>query len=148
MNLDLTTPPTPDEMKYGADYKASHFNKKELLAGESEEQLQIAVVSWIRTFYPDVIIQSSYLQGNVNNVGLSIKANTMGYTAGFPDLFLLCPKGGFHGLFMELKNGSKGRVSDNQRAIMDELIKQGYAGGVVRTFEAAKLMVTNYMESK
>jgi len=107
MNLDLTTPPTPDEMKYGADYKASHFNKKELLAGESEEQLQIAVVSWIRTFYPDVIIQSSYLQGNVNNVGLSIKANTMGYTAGFPDLFLLCPKGGFHGLFMELKNGSK-----------------------------------------
>jgi len=101
-----------------------------------------------QSIYPDVIIQSSYLQGNVNNVGLSIKANTMGYTAGFPDLFLLCPKGGFHGLFMELKNGSKGRVSDNQRAIMDELIKQGYAGGVVRTFEAAKLMVTNYMESK
>lgn len=148
MDLDLTTPPTPEEIKYGADYRASHFNKREILAGESEAQLQIAVVGWIRTYYPDVIIQSSFLQGNVNNVGMSIKANQMGYTAGFPDLILLCPKGGFHGLFMELKNGSKGKVSENQRQIMDELIKQGYAGGVVKTFEAAKLMVTNYMESK
>lgn len=148
MNLDLTTPPSPEEIKYGADYKASHFNKKEILASESEEQLQIAIVSWLRTYYAGIITNSSIFQGNISNIGLSIKANNMGYTAGFPDLFIFIPKGGFHGLFMELKNGAKGKVSENQRAVMDELIKNGYAGGVIRTFEEAKLMVTNYMESK
>lgn len=148
MNLDLTTPPTPDEIAYGGEFKLN-FNKKKMdNSANSEEALQLAVVCWLRCAYPGIITDSSLLQGNINNVGLSIKANDMGYTPGFPDLFIFIPKGGFHGLFMELKNGSKGRVSDNQREIMDELIKHGYAGGVVRTFEAAKLMVTNYMESK
>ena len=69
----------------------------------------------------------------------------MGYTAGFPDLFICTPRNGFHGLFIELKNGSKGSVSEKQRTIMDMLIKQGYAGGVVKTFEAAKTLINNYM---
>lgn len=146
MNLDLTTPPTQDELKYGANYKASHFNKREILAGESEENLQIAVVGYIRTYFPDSILISSYLQGNLNNVGLSVKANTMGYTAGFPDLFICTPRNGFHGLFLELKNGSKGSVSEKQKTVMDMLIKQGYAGGVVKTLESAKTLINNYME--
>lgn len=28
----------------------------------------------------------------------------MGTKAGFPDLFIFIPKGGYHGLFIELKN--------------------------------------------
>jgi hypothetical protein len=145
MNLDLTTPPTAQEIAYGGEFKAN-FNKKKIdNSSASEEALQLAVISWIRCAYPELITHSSYLQGNVNNVGLSQKANLMGYTSGFPDVFIYATKGGYGGLFLELKNGKKGVISIRQKEIIEALQIAGYYGGVIRTLEEAKTMINYYM---
>lgn len=145
MNLDLTTPPTAQEIAYGGEFK-SNFNKKKMdNSSNSEEALQLAVVCWLRCAFPDIITNSSLLQGNINNIGLSEKANNMGYTSGFPDLFVFIPKGGYGGLFMELKNGKKGVVSLRQKEVIEALQIAGYYGGVIRTLEEAKTMVNYYM---
>lgn len=145
MPLDLSSPPTAEDIAYGGEFKMNLNKKKMNNAGNSEEALQLAVINWLRCEYPDLITHSSYLQGNINNIGLSEKANMMGYTSGFPDVFIYCAKGGFHGLFMELKNGKKGVVSERQKLIIERLIILGYAGGVIRTLEGAKELVNDYM---
>ena len=55
----------------------------------------------------------------------------MGTKAGFPDLFIFIPKGGYHGLFIELKTPKgktrqAGKVSDNQEMMINRLNAVGY----------------------
>lgn len=147
MTLDdlLSEPLTPEDIAYGGEFKMSFQQKKMYNAGESEEALQLAVIVWLRCVYPHVVTNSSYLQGNFDSPGLMSKANAMGYTSGFPDIFIFEAKGGFHGLFLELKNGKKGVVSERQKTIINQLISKGYTGGVIRNLEDAKTLINNYM---
>lgn len=60
----------------------------------------------------------------------------MGTKAGFPDLFLFIPHGGYHGLFIELKRPKgrtkdgktrqAGKVSEHQQTMIDRINAQGY----------------------
>lgn len=52
-----------------------------------------------------------------------------GVRAGVHDLFCSVERGGYHGLYIEMK-ASEGRISDKQREWLDESLEEGYAACV------------------
>jgi hypothetical protein len=67
---------------------------------------------------------------------------------GVPDLFLPVARGGFHGLWIELKAG-KNPVNAAQKEWHAALVLQGYAVHVVRDeWTEAKRLLENYLSQK
>ena len=69
----------------------------------------------------------------------------MGVKAGVPDLFLPVPRGGCHGLFIELK-APRGKVSDHQRGWLESLKASGYAVSVCYGCDEARRDILRYLE--
>lgn len=74
-------------------------------------------------------------------------ANTlkrMGLRPGFPDLFVPLARGGYHGLFVEMKS-DKGKPSEKQKEWLRALNKEGYACTVCRSADDAIKMIYTYV---
>lgn len=67
---------------------------------------------------------------------------------GFPDINLPVARGGYHGLFIELKRRKDGRVSSDQQWWLDRLRGQGYCATVAKGAEEAKEIVLGYLGGK
>lgn len=109
-----------------------------------EHELQKSCLKYMRLQYHDVIIFSIPNGAKRSKTERAI-AKSEGLTAGIPDLYIACPSKGFHGLFIELKNGKHGRVSDKQMEMMARLESFGYKCVVVRTFDEFKEVTDNYL---
>lgn len=68
-----------------------------------------------------------------------------GVRPGVPDICLPVPRGGFHGLFIELKRRKGGTVSEDQRGWIDALTRQGYRATVCRGWDAARAEIELYL---
>ncbi|MBE9590003.1 VRR-NUC domain-containing protein [Moraxella sp. K127] len=106
----------------------------------SEDNEQKAILAWARwQKWADGKL-ADYLHhspnGGKRHITTATRFKAMGTKAGFPDLFLFIPCGGYHGLFIELKTPKgktatgktrqAGKVSDLQQAMIDRLNAQGY----------------------
>jgi hypothetical protein len=58
------------------------------------------------------------------------------------------PKNGYNGLYVEMKAGKKGRVSDEQKNVMARLTENGYLCKVCRCFDDFQKVVDEYMGVK
>ena len=67
-----------------------------------------------------------------------------GLKSGVPDIFLPVPRGGWHGLFLEMKFGS-GKPSDNQTAWIAALQDQGYRAEIVYGCDDARNIIESYL---
>lgn len=67
-----------------------------------------------------------------------------GVKPGVPDLFVPVARGGWHGLFVEMKT-AKGRVSPKQREWLELLSAQGYLAKVCRGADEAIRVIGAYM---
>jgi len=65
--------------------------------------------------------------------------------AGVPDLCLPVARGGFHGLYIELKRQKGSKTSDDQKAWLSNLEKQGYFVALCKGWEAAAKVITEYL---
>ncbi|UYZ99311.1 VRR-NUC domain-containing protein [Moraxella bovis] len=110
----------------------------------SEDSEQKAIISWARWqplfdlgmagMIADYLHHSPNGGARSGREGANFKR--MGTKAGFPDLFLFIPHGGYHGLFIELKapkgktkdgkHKQAGKVSKHQQTMIDRLNAQGY----------------------
>ncbi len=150
----LDTPLTPEQEienkifmdKWNRDMHPKKFNSPSTFG--SEKGLQMACVAWLRVAYPNIYTITSSLQGNMNNVGLVMEANQLGYIKGCPDLFLPLPNKKYHGLFIELKNGKRGtNVSDNQKEWIKDMNELGYYAVVIRSIDDYKELINNYVNN-
>jgi hypothetical protein len=87
----------------------------------AEARLQAAIVEWVRTVAPDVLVFA------VPNGGLRSKAEAArlkwtGVVAGVPDLCVIAPGGRAH--FIEIKTPC-GRLSEAQRDVIGVLARLG-----------------------
>ena len=95
----------------------------------TEAQEQKAVVEWWAIFSRGKRIDERLLMHTANErkttprQGAQLKA--LGVRAGWPDLFLAVPRGGYHGLFVEMK-AKHGKLSDAQKELHPILREQGY----------------------
>lgn len=111
-----------------------------------EEQLQMACVRWFRYTYQEL----AGLLHHSPNGGLRTRAEAgkfkaMGTVAGFPDLFLCVPSGGYHGLFIEIKSAT-GRQTPNQREFEAAATLQGYAYCICREYDEFVHIVSRYLQ--
>lgn len=127
--------------------KASTLEK-----GVSEERLQFNIIKWWDENCERFDAQPSDLV-HIPNGMLSESARrrclSLGVRPGFPDLFLVVPRGQFHGLFMELKRPGRaiaGGLSSDQFRTLRRLKKLGFACFAVNDFVAATSVIADYME--
>ncbi len=85
---------------------------------------QVKVVQHFRAFYPDCII-AAIPNGGDRTASERVRLHSEGVLAGMPDLCVLEPKNGFHGLFIEMKTKA-GVVSGKQSSVGLQLNAKGY----------------------
>lgn len=60
------------------------------------------------------------------SVGSALRLRAMGLSKGVPDIFIPWPCGEYHGMFVEMKSKTGGRVSPEQSEWLDLLNRLGY----------------------
>lgn len=110
-----------------------------------EHSLQVGCITWLKLQYPNVVVWATP-NGAFCGVKQARKLKAEGMVSGVPDLFIPMARKGYHGLFVEMKNGKKGRVSEEQMAMMIRLRKEGYQCAVCRSLEEFIKIIKDYFE--
>ena len=113
----------------------------------SEAQEQEMVIQWadtLRSRHPELAFLHHSPNGFARNKAVGAQIKRAGCRAGFPDLVLLCARGGWHGLAIELKT-EKGHTSPMQEVWLDWLRKEGYFVAVCRSANEAIGVLENYL---
>lgn len=121
---------TIDELRALNDEK----NNTKKHHGDPEHELQVKCVQYFRLKYPKELI-FAIPNGGQRDIRVAKKLKEEGVVAGVPDMQVVSARNGYHGLFLELKNGKKGRLSDKQSAMIDFLTKKGYKCVIIRTLD-------------
>ena len=119
---------------------------KRLLPTEGEEQARL--FSWCRMHereWPELGLLFHIPNGGSRNKAEAGRFKAEGVKAGVPDLMLPVARGGFHGLFIEMKRLDGGRVRPEQKAWMEKLQAQGYEAVVCRGWEGASEALLRYL---
>lgn len=111
-----------------------------------EHDLQTRCVWWFRMQYKKALI-FAIPNGGQRNVIVAKRMKDEGVTKGVPDLCVPYPSKGFHGLYIEMKAGKRGRVSAEQAQVMTTLNTYGYYCVVCRDFDGFKAVVERYMSA-
>ena len=116
----------------------------------TEEEEQITLFRWAdwmaQVRWPELAMMYHVPNGGYRNKAEAGRFRAQGVRAGVPDIVLPVPRGGYHGLYIELKRTVGGRVSDDQRDWLDRLTAQGYYTAVCRGWEAAKDAIESYLQ--
>lgn len=71
----------------------------------------------------------------------------IGMRAGVSDYFLPAPRGGWHGLWLEMKKPG-GRPTKHQLAWLDSMLDMGYCARICHGSDAAIATLLHYLEEK
>lgn len=114
------------------------------LEGQEQEEL----FKWLRVQHPEAYKLTFHPpNGGKRHPSVANKLKRQGVKAGVPDIFVMMPKGDYHGLMIEFKASppAKTEVSDKQKEWLSRLENQGYLATVCRGIEAAQNEINNYM---
>jgi hypothetical protein len=111
----------------------------------SEESLQTNFIKYLSLKYPKVRYCAS-LGGIRTSMKQAIKAKRNGYVKGFPDVQITEARGGYHGLFIELKY--KGYPTKEQKQWIKDLTERGYRAAVCKGLDSACDELNAYMMKK
>ncbi len=107
----------------------------------SEHDQQVAVVDWCDlNGIPVFAIPNGGMR--CKRTAAMLKAE--GVKAGVPDLFIPLPKGGYAGLFVEMKDINGRKPRESQMQWLDLLNANGYAAYWAKGAEAAIRLIESY----
>ena len=95
--------------------------------------------------YPELVLLYHIPNGGKRDAKTATNLKRQGVKAGVPDLHLPVARGGYHGLYIELKVG-KNKQTDKQKEWQRELTKQGYLAVVCYGWEEAAKGLVEYLE--
>lgn len=108
-----------------------------------EKHLHLACVTYLRDYYPEVIINHTRNQTTAHGNHLSV---LYGYCKGYPDLFIARKTKEYGGYFIEFKTPrSKYQVTTEQEYVHRILTEQGYLVDVIWTYRDFIEKVTKYL---
>ena len=138
---------SPEE--YKKEFKKNPKSKK-------ESSIQIQVCDYLKKHYPDVIFNCDIASGM--NLGARIGGMNTRFRSSraIPDIFISEPRGGYHGLFLELKRDGvviflkNGNITKNphireQWEMLNRLSKKDYKAVFAVGKEEAISIIDNYM---
>jgi len=71
-----------------------------------EKDIHLKVTNYLRVRYPDVIFRTDFGAGMKMTIGQAMKHKRMQSSDAYPDIFIAEARGGFYGLFIELKRNA------------------------------------------
>jgi hypothetical protein len=95
----------------------------------TEEQEQMALFEWAETMVhinPELRWLYAIHNGLRLSVGMRVKAKRLGTKKGVADVCLPVARGGYHGLYIELKRQKGGVFSEEQMGFVQFCDDQGY----------------------
>ena len=115
-----------------------------------EDNEQTILFRWARFQsgkYPELDKMFHIPNGGKRNAREGARFKMMGVKAGVPDIFLPAARGGYHGLFVEMK-ADGGRTSKAQDSYISALKEQGYCVKVCFGWEKAAEEILKYLEGE
>jgi VRR-NUC domain len=117
---------------------------------EAPEALeQAALFQWAAVasiHHPELALLHAIPNGGHRHKATARALKSQGVKAGVPDLCLPCARGGYHGLYIELKRRKGGTLSLDQRWWCSVLAEQGYHVAVCRGWESARQELLRYLD--
>lgn len=96
--------------------------------------------------WPELELMHAIPNGGKRDRVTAAKLKAEGVKPGIPDIFLPVPRGGFHGLYIEMKRTRNGRPSEAQRDMIPKLRAQGYRVELCKGFNAAADVIEGYLD--
>lgn len=113
---------------------------------ESVEQATLFEwVKWNIHIHPELEMLHHIPNGGSRHPLEAANLKKQGVKAGVPDLSLPVPKGGYHGLYIELK-AHNNTLSYNQEEWLKKLSGYGYYSAVCWGWEQAKNIIEKYLK--
>ena len=110
----------------------------------TEAKLQEAVILYLKLQHPGVRYCAS-LGGIRTGIKQARKAKKTGYVKGFPDLQIAEARGGYFGLFIELKKDKKAYASKSQIDWILDLRERGYYAEVTKGLKQTIKLLDDYL---
>lgn len=117
----------------------------------TEAQEQTTLFQWAAMMagkWPELRLCHAIPNGGSRNPIEARHLKEQGVKPGIPDIFLPCARGGWHGLYIEMKRRKGGRVSIEQKKMILALRNEGYCVEVCNGWEEARNIIKAYMEGK
>lgn len=114
----------------------------------TEAEIQVTLFQWFSLQsgkYPELELAYAVPNGGSRHPLEAANLKRQGVKPGVPDICLPVPRGDYAGLYLELKRGTGGKVSENQKWWIEKLKGQGYKAVVCAGFDEASKAVLNYM---
>lgn len=121
---------------------------KDALPVPSEEDECKALMRWVGAHlgrWPELRLFYHTANEGKRTPQQGARLKAMGLHAGVSDYFLPVPRGGMHGLWLEMKRRKGGHIEPEQAAWIGEMLGQGYAACVCRGWEDAARAIREYM---
>ena len=116
----------------------------------TEDTEQTWLFQWARLQsgkWPELSLLYAIPNGGRRPIKTAVNMKRTGTKAGVPDMFLPVARGGFHGMYIEMKRTKGGHVSDEQKAWIKALTEQGYKCVITKGWEDAAEQITAYLSA-
>lgn len=117
--------------------------------GASEHEEQVALFRWVReneAAVPELALLYAVPNGGHRRRAVAVKLKAEGVRPGVPDIHLPVARGGFHGLWIEMKVG-RNTMTGHQKAFTQRLREQGHRVEVCYGAETAAECIRNYLHA-
>ena len=118
------------------------------LTESQEQQLLFEWAALSAGRWPELALMYHIPNGGSRSKSEAGRFRAEGVKAGVPDICLPVARGGYYGLYIELKRVKGGRVSPAQQGWISALISQGYYACVCKGWDDAAGVIKKYLENK
>lgn len=118
------------------------------LTESQEQQLLFEWAALSAGRWPELALMYHIPNGGSRSKSEAGRFRAEGVKSGVPDICLPVARGGYHGLYIELKRVKGGRVSTAQQGWIAALRDQGYYACVCKGWDDAAHVIKAYLEGR
>ena len=118
------------------------------LTESQEQQLLFEWAALSAGRWPELALMYHIPNGGSRSKSEAGRFRAEGVKSGVPDICLPVARGGYHGLYIELKRVKGGRVSTAQQGWISALRDQGYYACVCKGWDDAAHVIKAYLEGR
>lgn len=114
-----------------------------------EDREQAAVFEWaelMEVICPELGLLHAIPNGGYRPPATAALLKRTGVKPGVPDMFLPVARGSYHGLYIEMKRRTGGKVSVNQKMWLLKLSEEGYKTAVCHGAKEAIRLLESYLD--
>ena len=110
----------------------------------SEHDAQVALFEWA-AHVPELEWMFAIPNGTRTSMDIARRMKAEGVKKGVSDICLPLPRGGSHGLYIEMKSDT-GSASPEQKAFITAMREAGYSAYICKGFDAARAVILQYLD--